>query len=275
MLQRLGRSVSVILLGLAAPVWAQSPPPASVRTARTVVYHPRDLVALRARVHYTTLIVLPEGEAVVEATCGDKEVWIVNVRDGLVSVKPAKTGTETNLNLITTSGQVYAFLLSEVSETKGVEPDLTVYLDRDDTDPPTTAAMVAPKYVPAAQLDDFKAQAELARDQATKATTAARADVEAAVTTFRTTYPASMVFSYRILQDKPPFFVRAMWHDDHRTFIQTSATELPALYAYQDRMPALVNFEVQDGTYVVPKILADGYLQLGAARLGFRSTEGR
>ena len=110
MLQRLGRSVSVILLGLAAPVWAQSPPPAPVRTARTVVYHPRELVALRARVHYTTLIVLPEGEAVVEATCGDKEVWIVNVRDGLVSVKPTKAGASTNLNLVATPGQVYAFL---------------------------------------------------------------------------------------------------------------------------------------------------------------------
>ena len=60
MLQRLGRSVFVILLGVAAPVWAQSPPSASVRTARTVVYHARDLVALRARVHYTTLIVLPD-----------------------------------------------------------------------------------------------------------------------------------------------------------------------------------------------------------------------
>jgi len=274
MLQRLGIGVSLVLLGAVSPIWAQAPPAAPMRTARTVVYHARDLVALRARVHYTTLIVLPDGESVVEATCGDKEVWIVNVRDGLVSVKPAKTGAETNLNLITTSGQVYAFLLSEVSETKGVEPDLTVYLDRDDTDSPATAVS-APKYVPAAQLEDFKAQADLARDQATRATTAARADVEAAVTTFRTTYPASMVFSYRVLQDKPPFFVHAMWHDDHRTFIQTSAKELPALYEYQDRMPALVNFDVQDGTYVVPKILTDGYLQLGAARLGFRSTEGR
>ena len=135
MLQRLGIGVSLVLLGAVSPIWAQAPPAAPMRTARTVVYHARDLVALRARVHYTTLIVLPDGESVVEATCGDKEVWIVNVRDGLVSVKPAKTGAETNLNLITTSGQVYAFLLSEVSETKGVEPDLTVYLDRDDTEP--------------------------------------------------------------------------------------------------------------------------------------------
>ena len=37
--------------------------------ARTLVYHPRDLIALRAKLHYTTLIVLPDGDDVVEATC--------------------------------------------------------------------------------------------------------------------------------------------------------------------------------------------------------------
>ena len=66
------------------------------RGARTVIYHPRDLVPIHAKLHYTTLLVLPEGDDVVEATCGDKDVWIVNVRGALVSVKPAKAGTETN-----------------------------------------------------------------------------------------------------------------------------------------------------------------------------------
>ena len=70
--------------------WAQAAPATVPHGARTIVYHARDLVALRAKLHYTTLIVLPEGEEVVEATCGDKEFWIVNVRGGLVSVKPAR-----------------------------------------------------------------------------------------------------------------------------------------------------------------------------------------
>ena len=100
--------------------------------ARTLVYHPRDLIALRAKLHYTTLIVLPDGDDVVEATCGDKEFWIVNARGPLVSVKPAKAGSETNLNLLTTSGQVYAFVLTEISAMKGQDPDLTVYLDPDE-----------------------------------------------------------------------------------------------------------------------------------------------
>src|SRR5206468_4277952 len=138
-------------------VHAEERPPAP-RGARTITYHARDLVAIRAKVHYTTLLVLPDGEDVVEATCGDKDVWIVNVRGGLVSVKPAKPGAASNLNLVTTSGQVYAFLLTEVSDSKGQEPDLMVYLEPDD---PAVAAAghQRPKYVPAQQVDDFRAQA--------------------------------------------------------------------------------------------------------------------
>ncbi len=47
-------------------------------TARSVVYHDRDVIALHAKVRYTTLVVLPENDEVVEVTCGDKEAWAVN-----------------------------------------------------------------------------------------------------------------------------------------------------------------------------------------------------
>ena len=271
MTHRIWGAVCLLVLS-AAPLLAQSTPP--VRSARTVTYHARDLVSVRGRLHYTTMIVLPDGEEVVEATCGDKEAWLVNVRAGLVSLKPTTAGSETNLNLLTTSGQVYAFLLAEVSAAKGQDADLTVYLERDPTDA-ASVTTAAPTYVPAAQLDDLRAQVDLARDLATRATERARVEVDTAVTTYRQQYPTTMRFPYRIVQDKAPFRVRAMWHDDHRTFIQMVAGELPTLYEYQDRLPALVNFTVQDGTYIVPKVLQDGYLQIGAARLGFRAVEAK
>ena len=263
----------LITVGALAPLAAQSAPPATPR-ARTVVYHPRDVVALRAKLRYTTLVVLPEGEDVVAATCGDKEFWIVNVRGGLVSVKPAKAGSETNLNLVTTSGQIYAFVITEVSADKGQEADLTVYLEADalDASAPTSAR---PKFVPAEQLEDFRAQADLAREQARRATEAARADLETGVTAFRTTYPLSLQFAYRFKADTAPFFLHAMFHDDHRTFIQSGARELPALYEFKDGAPNLVNFEVQNGTYVIPKVLDDGYLMIGKARMAFQRVDGK
>src|ERR1700681_3287377 len=181
----------LIFVNVVAPVVAQSDVrPIVAHGARTLMYHPRDLIALRAKLHYTTLIVLPDGDDVVEATCGDKEFWIVNARGSLVSVKPAKAGSETNLNLLTTSGQVYAFLLTEISETKGQDPDLTVYLEPDDQ-VGVAAAHERPKYVPAQQVEDFRAQAELAREDARRATDAARGALEQGLTAFRNAYPLS------------------------------------------------------------------------------------
>jgi hypothetical protein len=271
--RRFGVLLSLVTLA-ATPLVAQPPPAQALRGVRTIVYHARDLVALRAKLHYTTLIVLPEGEDVVEATCGDKQVWIVNVRGGLVSVKPGKAGGETNLNVVTTSGQVYAFLLTEVSDQKGSEADLTVYLEPDDGDfKASVSSRARPKFVPAEQLDDFRAQADLAREEARRATEAARADLEAGVSAFRTAYPLSLRFVYRFKADTAPFFLHAMFHDDHRTFIQSGARELPALYEMKDGAPNLVNFEVQNGTYVVSKVLDDGYLMIGKKRCAWKKVE--
>jgi type IV secretory pathway VirB9-like protein len=263
---------SVVTVCLMVPIGAQLGPPP--RGARTVVYHPRDLVALRAKLHYTTLIVLPDGDDVVEATCGDKEFWIVNVRGPLVSVKPAKAGSETNLNVVTTSGQVYAFVLTEISAAKSEDPDLAVYLEPDDP-ASATARRERPAYVPAQQVEDFRAQAELARDQARRATDAARIALETGLTAVRTTYPLSLQFPYQFKADTKPFFVRAIFHDGHLTYIQAHAPELPALYEWKDGTPNLVNFEVHDGTYVVPKILDSGYLKLGAQHFVFQRAETR
>jgi type IV secretion system protein VirB9 len=242
--------------------------PAVSPGSRTIPYHAHDVVALRAKVRFTTTIVLPEGEDIMEATCGDKEFWMVNARGPVASIKPAKPGSETNLTLLTTSGQLYAFRLTEISATKDVEPDLVVYLEPDDP------AMVAswprpPKYVPAEQVDDVRAQLAIAKDDARRATEAAEMRVRDEVTTFRRTYPLSLTLGYRFKTDVAPFFVHAIFHDDHVTYIQADARELPALYELKDGAPNLVSFDVRGGTYVVPKVLESGYLAIGKARFVF------
>ena len=63
--------------------------------------------------------------------------------------------------------------------------------------------------------------------------------------------------------------MRAIWHDGTCTYIKTDAAELPTLFEVKDGKPALVNFQVHDGTYVVPKVLDEGYLSLGKERLSF------
>jgi type IV secretion system protein VirB9 len=273
--------VLLALVGAArSPALDQSPVPSASmastapRGLRTIPYHAHDLVALRAKVRYTTTIVLPDGEDILEVTCGDKEFWIVNAHGAVASVKPAKPGSETNLNLLTVSGQIYAFVLSEVSDIKGADPDLAVYLE---PEAPGTFAPwhQPPKYVPAQQLEDFRAQAEIAREDARRATADAHAHLEEGLTAFRTTYPLGLQFAYRIELNRKPFFVRAIFHDDHVTYIQARAPELPSLYEIKDGAPNLVNFEVHDGTYVVPKVLDSGYLAIGKKRLVFTRVDPR
>src|SRR5688572_26287141 len=86
--------------------------------ARTVYLTSDHIVTLHTKVRYTTLITLPADEEIVYATCGDAEFWIVNVHPDAktLSIKPAKLQSRTNLNLRLTSGQVYTFVLEEVSK---------------------------------------------------------------------------------------------------------------------------------------------------------------
>jgi hypothetical protein len=89
-----------------------------------------DLPLVRTMVRFTTMIVLPEGELISEVTVGDKEYWIVEGQTSHVSVKPAKEGATTNLNIVAKSGALFSFLLEEISGPKGRptkgKPDLTV-----------------------------------------------------------------------------------------------------------------------------------------------------
>lgn len=87
--------------------------------ARVVSYDDKDVVNIKTKVRYTTLLVLPKNEQILDFLCGDKEYWTVNGIQNFASVKPAKAGSQTNLNLITASGNIYSFQLTEVSESPG------------------------------------------------------------------------------------------------------------------------------------------------------------
>src|SRR5215469_14948351 len=73
-------------------------------SATVVQYGEKDVLRLKAKLRYTTLIVLPKNEQILDFTCGDKDFWIVNGTQNFVYVKPARVNSETNLNLITASG---------------------------------------------------------------------------------------------------------------------------------------------------------------------------
>src|SRR5438876_11661943 len=94
---------------------------------REVTASGRSLIPLSTKIRYTTMILLPEGEEILDVVCGDKDFWVISASQNIAHVKPAKEGAATNLNLVTASGTVYSFLLQESKNA----PDLKLYVTAD------------------------------------------------------------------------------------------------------------------------------------------------
>src|SRR5215207_1055931 len=93
------------------------------------------VIPIQARLRYTTMIVLPDGEEILDVICGDKDFWVISATQNIAHVKPAKEGAATNLNLVTNTGTVYSFLLTEQ---KNGATDLKVYVTADPSAPSGT-----------------------------------------------------------------------------------------------------------------------------------------
>jgi type IV secretory pathway VirB9-like protein len=237
-------------------------------SARLITYGDQDVVTVKTKVRYTTLIVLPKTELILDITCGDKDYWVVNGNQNFAYVKPAKPGARTNLNLVTTSGNIYSFMLAEVSEEPKAQPDLKLFVELKE-ESMRSAAHGTPRFVSAQEIETCKAQAEKAQEEARQAKEQEQTAIRQGISRFI----SNVRFPYRFEAGKKPFFVRAMYHDDRFTYIQARPEETPTLYEIKDGQPNLVNFQYRDGAYVVEKILDKGYLAIGKQKLSFAREE--
>ncbi len=225
------------------------------QTARVVKYHANDIVSVRAKMHYTTLIQLPTTEKILEVATGDKDFWIIDAIGNYCFLHPAKEGIHSNLNLITDKGSVYTFTLDDV---ESADPDLKVVIEPSDPSV-LAAANGVTKLVSAGEVDAARAQAQAAQTRAS-----------VAVEQFRAEYPTvALKFDYTF-HNENPFDVSAIYHDDRFTYIKSSAAEKFAIYEVKDGKPDLINFQLKDGTYILPKIVDKGYLEIGKHRLEFQ-----
>ena len=104
-----------------------------LRAADTVAvtrYRDQDLIPIKTKIRFTTLIVLPKGEEISEVSCGDTAYWVIDGKDNVLHVKPAREGASTNLNIVLKSKAIYSFLLEEIGS-KGT-PDLKVVVGEDE-----------------------------------------------------------------------------------------------------------------------------------------------
>ena len=239
-----------LLLGLAATVAH-----GQQTTARLVKYHANDIVSVRAKMRYTTLIALPSTEKILEVATGDKDFWIIDTVGNYCFLHPAKEGIHSNLNLITDKGSVYSFTLDDV---ESGDPDLKVVIEPSD---PSSLAVAngASQLVPASEVEVARAQVQAAATRAA-----------AAVEQYRADYPTqALKFDYTF-HDQKPFNVSAIYHDDKFTYIKATASEKFSVYELKDGKPDLITFQLKDGTYILPTVVDHGYLEIGKHKLDFQ-----
>jgi type IV secretory pathway VirB9-like protein len=244
---------------------------AATEAARVVKYAKEDIVPVRAKLRFSTLIVLPDEEEILDFTTGDREFWIINGSHNLCYVHPAQVGIRSNLNLITASGHVFSFVLTEISNDPTAEPDLKIFVE------PKEGSTVGAKsllrgYVSATEAEAYKKELEGLRAQTEERLQAAQIQSAEQVNRFRSAYATKLQFDYRLdaKAAREPFLVSTIYRDDAFTYIKCAAREKPVLYEIKDGKPNLTNFQLENGVYIVPKIVDNGYLAIGKKKLPFK-----
>jgi type IV secretion system protein VirB9 len=232
--------------------------------ARVIYYNDREVFRINTKVRFSTLIILQKNEQILDFTCGDKDFWVIDGNQNFAYVKPAKAGARTNVNLVTASGNVYSFMLVEVSELPDVEPDLKIIVELKD-DAMRQVSSGPARFVSVQDQENCRQQLVAARDETRQVKQACQLTIDQGISRFI----SNVRFPYHFEAGKKPFNVRVMYHDDKFTYIQARPEETPSLYEIKDRKPSLVQFDYKDGVYTVGKILDRGYLVVGKEKLGF------
>lgn len=282
--------VCLVVIGLAAPAGAQEKSgvgtkptgvaetePDRIRTERASTKEP---IRITTKLHYQTLIVLPDDDPIVQVGSGDGNAedggagnWVIStIPPATVLIKPTVAGFETNVNAFTKSGAIYSFLVRE-GRPGGKPlalPDLRVTIT---SGAPTGVTPIA-KYYTAAEYEAIQAartalQAQLETERMVAQERLAEAKQRA---------PAAFHFAYRGTDGKPladvkPFHVKAVFHDDRFTYLRLDTKEKPVLFETKDGKPATLDYQLHGDTFVVPKVLDRAYLALGVARLEFVRTD--
>jgi len=162
------------------------------------------------------------------------------------------------LNLITASGHVYSFLLTEISNQPNAEPDLKLFVEpKEGSGIAVTSglrvmsARVRPGVQKGLRNPPFPDRGSVR---------AAQAESAEQLNHFRSSYATKLQFDYPLdsKAGREPFLVSAIYHDHAFTYIKCSAREKPALYEIKDGKPNLISFQIENGVYIAPKIIDTG-----------------
>ena len=154
------------------------------------------------------MIVLPDGEEILDVICGDRDFWVISAVQNVAHVKPAKAGAETNLNLVTARGTIYSFLLNEKSSAAAAGPEGLRQRRRDSTGRAAEVLQRRGSRAAAGRADRG------ARGDDTRRAARPRDDRSG-----QAGVPDAAAVRLRPLKYERPFLVRAIWHDGQFTYL--------------------------------------------------------
>ena len=74
----ISKVVPIALILVATGVSVPATSSAQTPGVREVTASPRTLIALQTRLRYTTMIVLPDSEEILDVICGDRDFWVIS-----------------------------------------------------------------------------------------------------------------------------------------------------------------------------------------------------
>jgi type IV secretion system protein VirB9 len=227
---------------------------------------------IRAGLLQSTLILLPDQEKVANVFAGDTVDWVFDgghVASRFISIKPKVANSATDVHIISDHGNEYTLQLREVSGDEDPHFDSKIFIIPGDK-AAKDKLVELPVFVPAADLDKVKQEAEAAKAAETATLKAEQTKEES----YRSQYPGSLHFDYTWDKSKgKELGLQEIWRDDKFTYLRGQFQETPALYEVKDKKPSLINFDFSNGLYTVPKELESGYLAIGKQKVEFHRTE--
>ncbi|MGA7521977.1 MAG: TrbG/VirB9 family P-type conjugative transfer protein [Acidobacteriaceae bacterium] len=270
-------AVAFGLLLPAAPAMCAQPAPKQL-----VPSAPRTLVVsttaappvVRAALLQSTLIVLPPQEKVANVFAGDTVDWVFDgghLSSRFISIKPKVAGSTTDVHIISDHGNEYTLELEEISNDADPHFDSKVLLTPGDKTAQEKLVEL-PVFVPASELDQAKQEIAAAKAAEVATLNAEQTKEEE----YRSQYPGTLRFDFTWDKSKgDKLGLHQIWHDDRFTYLRGQFQETPALYEVKDGKPSLINFDLSNGLYTVPKELDRGYLAIGKQKVEFHRTDGR
>jgi type IV secretory pathway VirB9-like protein len=232
---------------------------------RTVTATGGEALVVRTKVKTATMVILPEGEDVMDVVIGDPDGWLLSFRSNALTFRPKEAGNETNVSLTTITGGRFTLLLRAAKGS--AQEDYQVTIGRGQatglTNGLTGGSLAAPKYVPVEKVEALEAELASTRETVSRESQLSEERLEALREQHRQllrAYPERWTCATDLPHIKP-FLVQFICHDGEMTYFKFDGREQPVIHESINGKPAVVNFSVApSGLYRVPKVLTRGYL---------------